>query len=479
MKLFYHTFIYPPTSLPADRSCYNPPMPNKVKAMNRTLRRSIFWIFVSIFAVSSPLLVLYTSGYRYNIASGQILRTGVISIATDPRSVSIFVNDELQKSKTPTVVKRLMPDTYSVRLEKDGYLSWSGEVKVFSGATSIMNTILLFLDSEPEMLFNKEAESFVPSPDGSLIAYTAIEEDWEEVWLYDLKSEEHKMIAQRLTSDIVTEIKWSTNSEFLSVYNYEIGLSIFAKSGTEINLDIEQTETVDSTFWHPSDGNTIFLASETGLEEINLSSKSSKIIKNTDENSISLDASILNFFDDGSFTELMQLIDGEPTLLALLPRSNYTIAERDGSYMLLTDDNERLILLDIHAEIPILLETKASIYDWTESKNLLVYSDGYEVNVYDPGPHTNQFITRQGDRIESLLWHSSATSILFQLETKIVAHEHYNAGDSRKNFTLVSGVDEIKTAWVASDGQMLYYYAFQNGSYGLYKLELIKPFISL
>jgi len=287
------------------------------------------------------------------------------------------------------------------------------------------------------------------------------------------------MIAQRLTSDIVTEIKWSTNSEFLSVYNYEIGLSIFAKSGTEINLDIEQTETVDSTFWHPSDGNTIFLASETGLEEINLSSKSSKIIKNTDENSISLDASILNFFDDGSFTELMQLIDGEPTLLALLPRSNYTIAERDGSYMLLTDDNERLILLDIHAEIPILLETKASIYDWTESKNLLVYSDGYEVNVYDPGPHTNQFITRQGDRIESLLWHSSATSILFQLETKIVAHEHYNAGDSRKNFTLVSGVDEIKTAWVASDGQMLYYYAFQNGSYGLYKLELIKPFISL
>ncbi len=454
-------------------------MSNRVKAMNRTLRRYIFWIFVLVFTISAPLLVLYTAGYRYNLASGQVVRTGVISVASDPRSVSIYINNQLQKAKSPTVIKRLMPDTYAVRLEKEGYHSWVGEVKVFSGATSIMNTILLFLDTEPEMLFAKETESLVPSPDGSSIAYTSIEEDWEEAWLYNLKSQEHKMINQRLTSNIVTELRWSTNSSYLSVFNSDIGLNIFTKSGDEVALDYSQTENIESVFWHPSNDNIVFLASEKGLEEINLSSRSSIIIENTDENSMSLDASILNFFDDGTYTELMQLINGEPTLLALLPRSDYTIADRDGSYMLLTDKGGRLILLDIHAGIPILLETKTNIYDWIESKNLLVYSDGYEVYVYNPGLHTNQFITRQGERIESLMWHSSASSIFFQLETKIVAHEHYNAGDSRKNFTLVYEIDKIINAWVSGDGQTLYYYALQNGAYGLYQLELIKSYISL
>jgi hypothetical protein len=94
------------------------------------------------FFVTGPLLVLYTAGYRLNWQNGQVVRTGVISISSAPRSADIWLDDENTNEKTSHVFKQLLPDEYVVHIEKEDYLSWEGTVNVESGQTVSLQNLL-------------------------------------------------------------------------------------------------------------------------------------------------------------------------------------------------------------------------------------------------------------------------------------------------------------------------------------------------
>lgn len=450
-----------------------------VHAVSLKTRRIIFWLFFATFVLFAPLLVLYTSGYRYNFANQKIVRTGVLSITTDPRNVEIFFEDKLQKEETPAVIQRLMPGTYNLKLIKLGYRNISKTIIIESGATTILHSLLLLLDSTAETLFSKELKAILASPDGNTIAYALEQEMWSELWLYNLLTQEHKLIRQKTNDSDEIELSWSADGGYVCAFSkYEAVIELFTESGKSINTDFIESGDINSVFWNPSNDSILYITNEEGLVQVDLSNLTRSLFANTDKHSILFDASVLNFIDDGTYTELQQLINGQSQLLALLPRSTYTIAKRDGQFMVLTDDKNRLILLDIHAPIPILLETTATSFAWLENTDELLYSTGYEVNVYNPTFHTKDFLLRQSEKIVSILWHPSASYIFLQTDTSIVAIERIATQNSRASYTLFDSI-EIKTTWVSKDGRWLYAYGKKNGAYSLFELELTKSLLSL
>jgi len=53
-------------------------------------RRYIFLLFLLSFFILAPLIVLYTAGYRYNITTGTVLRTGILSAASTPKGAAVL-----------------------------------------------------------------------------------------------------------------------------------------------------------------------------------------------------------------------------------------------------------------------------------------------------------------------------------------------------------------------------------------------------
>ena len=443
-------------------------------------RRLIFWLFFIAFIIFAPILVLYTAGYRYNLESGQIVRTGVISVITDPRGANVSLSGVAYDQKTPTVLKRLLPGQYNVQISKDGYRSMEKKVMAESGQTTILHSLLLLLDSDMETIFSKNLSNIAQSPNGNTIAYALAQGGWEEVWLFDTKNNKHLLVSQEaLTLKNDVELSWSAEGGYLGLFSAKkAGIKIFSNSGTAVDTSFIRTGDIEHFSWHPSTDAVIYLSTQVGLLQNDLSDKSSELFTDTDENSILLDASVLNFFDDGTYTELIQSINGNSTLIALLPRSDYSIAKRDGSLMILTDAKNRLLLLDIHADTPILLETTATSFSWLADNNLLVYTDGYEIRTYNSSTHTNQFLIRQSEKIQSVLWHPSRRYIFIQTNSSIVAMELETVQDDRTSFILVENM-EITTSWVTQDGEWLYVYGKKDGAFSLFALKLTKSFISL
>ena len=58
--------------------------------MTKRVRTLIFWLFTVLFLITAPLVVMYTFGFRYNAATRQIVRTGVLSITTIPRNADMI-----------------------------------------------------------------------------------------------------------------------------------------------------------------------------------------------------------------------------------------------------------------------------------------------------------------------------------------------------------------------------------------------------
>lgn len=114
-------------------------------------RRALFFLFVGIFLISAPLVVLYTAGYRFNRTNNTVSQTGTLSIASTPRGALTYVNRENIEDSTPAVLQRLSSGTRTIKLSKNGYHDWERTVDVKSGSTAYI-TAPLFASKEPLLL---------------------------------------------------------------------------------------------------------------------------------------------------------------------------------------------------------------------------------------------------------------------------------------------------------------------------------------
>lgn len=114
-------------------------------------RKALFFLFVGIFIVSAPLVVLYTAGYRFNRGNNTVSQTGTLAITSTPKGATTEVDNQDINDATPAVLQRLSPGTRTVRLTKVGYFPWERKVNVASGSTTYI-TAPLFLKAEQETL---------------------------------------------------------------------------------------------------------------------------------------------------------------------------------------------------------------------------------------------------------------------------------------------------------------------------------------
>lgn len=104
--------------------------------MRKKTRRIVFYCAIAIFAVFSLIAGLFAFGYRYDFVQNQFIKTGTFQVNTST-GAEVYINDRLSGSTsflTNSFSKsRLLPRTYSVRIQRDGYQTWQKLVEVEAG----------------------------------------------------------------------------------------------------------------------------------------------------------------------------------------------------------------------------------------------------------------------------------------------------------------------------------------------------------
>jgi len=107
------------------------------------LRKIFFWIFFISFIVIVPILVFYSLGYKFDVKSKKISRTGTISLKSSPEDAKIFLNGIKLNNTTPDVLSGLVPQDYAIRLEKDDFYPYQLHAKLMPSSVSEFNITLI------------------------------------------------------------------------------------------------------------------------------------------------------------------------------------------------------------------------------------------------------------------------------------------------------------------------------------------------
>ncbi len=145
--------------------------------MSPLIRKLLFYAFVMLFILSGTIIISYSLGWKIDFnppAGGFILeRTGAISIKTDPKNVIIKINgknypDQSGILQSATLISGLLPKTYDVEINKDGYLPYHKNISVKPALVSKLSSIRLIPDKiSSDTISQVKGNVFIDSADNS------------------------------------------------------------------------------------------------------------------------------------------------------------------------------------------------------------------------------------------------------------------------------------------------------------------------
>jgi len=409
--------------------------------MNKRARNVIFLIFLGLFLISAPIVVLYTAGFRINSQRMTLVKTGLFSLSSEPKGANIFIDNTDTKQKTNTVIKNIMPGEHVISFVKTGYLPWEKKLEVKENETSFVQKAELFLDSESTVKIDTEYSVYALDTNGEKIAFALSTEGWLEIWFKLLSSGEEKLLLRLPKTDFETiSLSWSLFDKETLIIKETKNSQIVWRS---VKQNGESETLSDNPFltWKRDENQFLFIKETVGQTNL--------VNRNQNE---------------------------QETILAIIPSGQYEFLPAPPSFVLLHDQNRNKILLidDRGVDQPILLNTSALSVAWNpQNKKQLLYASDFELHIFDAENLTDELLTRLSVSISGAAWHTSGQDIFFTDNKNLFAVELDNRGGQRQIWTLAA-FEKIETFATTENGKTIYLFGTKDDNTGLFERKLVE-----
>lgn len=160
------------------------------------------FIFALIITAVALNIIFYAQGWRINFRTLKIYKTGLFLFDSSPAPDRIFIGNNQYDGKKEFIYN-LLPGSYSVRAEKNGYISWNREISIKQEMVSYYNNVILIKqDIQAETLTDQSKIDLLNSPDTILIenAKDKLAFNKYEIWT------ENRLITR--FSEPINNVKW-------------------------------------------------------------------------------------------------------------------------------------------------------------------------------------------------------------------------------------------------------------------------------
>lgn len=116
--------------------------------MKHWQKKLLFWTLFFLFCLVGPLAILYSQGYRFDLQTRQIKKTGGLFIKAVPKGVEIFLNGKFYKKTDnifgSTLIQNLFPKKYELEIKKEGYFTWKKNIEIKPKEVTEIKNLILF-----------------------------------------------------------------------------------------------------------------------------------------------------------------------------------------------------------------------------------------------------------------------------------------------------------------------------------------------
>ncbi|MFH2018549.1 MAG: PEGA domain-containing protein, partial [bacterium] len=183
--------------------------------MTLPVRRTILGVFIAAFFIISPLVILYTAGYRYDWQNGILRETGALNVDVLPRNATVFIDNEKLGGKIPIRLKNIKPKKYQIKIIAPGYYDWEKEIEIKNKQTIYIKEISLVKKNEPELLLAGPVKQIFLSPSKKYLVYTTNNQA-TEVWLENI-ADQNKLLLTKMHTNENIKVSWSKNNSYFTV----------------------------------------------------------------------------------------------------------------------------------------------------------------------------------------------------------------------------------------------------------------------
>lgn len=436
------------------------------------LRRLIYIFFIIVFLVASPLVILYTMGYRYNFGKQRIQKTGIIKITSLPRGAEIYLNGtKYEKTATPAKIEYVLPGDYEIKLIKDGYFEWQKKLSVYENGTTFAEKIMLWKKSEAETISTSTIIDSLTSPDNNFIISI---------------TQTGEIILTDINSGLVGEISGGKNTIIGQIKNYhQFTLQEFSGDSRYLLLKAETNKQKDyfvldtvikkyqkidsgdynSIKWNQQN-NELYAISDNKLLRFNLNNGQATIYLNKISiNDFLLAGRSFYVINKGLLSEYNLKGEKIKDIASIECLNNCQLKTITNNKAIIIDNNKLTMeLVDLDSKIKN-IKINAQKIDWLDSSSVMLYGD-YEIFIFDSNKNEPELITRLGNKIKYAIWHPKGRHLILSFDDKIKIMELDN-----RELRNVIDIKEASADFLISDraGKNIFYTV---DKVGIFKLNI-------
>ena len=349
------------------------------------------------FIILAPIIVLFVLGIKYDFGSHKFVRTGIITVTTQPKGAEIFLNGK-DYGPTPTTIRFLAAGGYDVKISKPGYFDWNKRLEVRSTYVTTINQdtrnlVLYFANSQSQKIADQVQNFYLGA---SKILYL----DNNKLYFANNSSPTETQSLSLNSSLNNFKIIASRNENYYLIYSAN---KYFVFDASKLQLtDISKFIPSGSKDFGISDAGNIYAINKNNLIEINLSDP---------DTIITLYSNILNYFiqsDSGIYALQKDLINKNFSIIHFYDHSQ--------AQTLLTNvPNWNNAEIKLNSQNQIFIIGDGSLYTYTDQWNriadyvndikfydqygkVLVYGD-HEIDIYDTFDASTTLITRSSQQL--------------------------------------------------------------------------------
>ena len=157
--------------------------------MTKKSRRIIFFICIILFLLIAPYIVMYSLGYRVDVANKKIVTTGGIYVKALPQGANVIIDSKINKKtgilSNAVFVQNLLPKQHTVVIKKEGFHDYQKTLEVKEREVTKLEHIILFknnivfqiLEDKTQSPFNKKTLEDAYIIKNNTLYYSDIEEN--------------------------------------------------------------------------------------------------------------------------------------------------------------------------------------------------------------------------------------------------------------------------------------------------------------
>ena len=426
--------------------------------MSKKTRTIFFLICLFLFFLITPLVVLYSQGYRIDWDSKKIIKTGGFYFNVWPAGAQIFLDGKFQKKtgflSNYVYIDNLKPKEYKIEIKKEGFFPWQKNLEIKENLVINFNDIFLIPENPKYTTLSQNTEDFFFSPDGrKVILKERTEKGWNlKIIELDINLKSGLFSGFESPEIELSDLKFSADSEKILFttkekekqrsWILELESPFQEKMPADlISLDFLGGKASDTSF-NSDDSKKIFFVKENNLFEANLSNKeiSSRPVL---INLITYEISEGNLFwlskngfilKTGLNGEIEEKLNFEP--LSIKEGEKYQIYIKNP--LIFLKEGDTFYIFNSDSQILEKLSDFAKELKLSPDGRKMAYFNNYEIWVLFLEKNEGQpkrefleklFLTRYSEKIGQVFWYTS-NYLIFTVGNKIKISEIDNRGNT-------------------------------------------------